>query len=203
MGQVRCYSLQEIVQQHCSHASNSIFQYRRVGALHHSLCSSNCKGSVPCPSLQRLLCSWKNPPITESRAKHKADWRKRGPNISSGFFDKIVYSRVIVSTATQQRASSAQCETTNNLIWWFIGGEFDVATFSDSLVARATAVCFFPVSLHGFDPDAHSVLQRILTIIAVISRQLLPTAVSHNFLWNLIQVTGLQRLYRIDKKHIG
>lgn len=36
--------------------------------------------------------------------------------------------------------SSVQLKTVGNLIWRFIGGEFDVATFSDSLVA--IAVCF-------------------------------------------------------------
>lgn len=57
----------------------------------------------------------------------------------------------------------------------------------------------FLLSLHGFDPDTSSELQLIFTIVTVFSRQLLPTAVSHHFLWNLIQVTGLQRLDTSDK----
>jgi len=98
------------------------------------------------------------------------------------FFYRILYSRVRVRKHNKR--------SKEKLISWFNGGQFDVATFSDSLGGRA---CVYPVSLHGCNSDVISVPQQILTIIAVFSRQLLPAAVSHHFLWNIIQVTGLQK----------
>lgn len=63
---------------------------------------------------------------------------RRGSNYYCSFIHMVFYSWVAVKTT----ASWAQWKTVKSFIWWFIEGEFDVATVSDSFVGRAIAVCF-------------------------------------------------------------